>query len=357
MNGFIGNIYAIDAKNSGKSLAVDHIREDNDARIVQYEYSASSKDNHRFMIIPQNNTYNWIVALHSGKGMAVYGISHENDTPIVQFDCLEQDNALFKFKKVDGDYCWILAKHSNKAFAVYYASNNNDAPIVQWDAVNQPNELFRFRKVGTHMVPKLDLRQKEPGDIDFPPELRLKNLYDKPPTNSNPCLIGETLVPFFFVNDGLMSRKAQVQSTPYYRFRREQFWRNAGSYNYPGSPDETRTFERKMGMSKTTMDEVERTMSYSVKADAGFSFWGINSTLSASFQETLRWKHSEETKQMEETTTTIEKKFVAGHPSAYAYWQLMDRFTLYRTDGTVALTFEYPVPNVDFEDAFPMSTS
>jgi Insecticidal Crystal Toxin, P42/Ricin-type beta-trefoil lectin domain-like len=349
MSQFTGQFFSIQPKHSGKSLAVYEISENNDASIVQFDYV--DRDNHHFLLVPLDDGYFCIVARHSGKGLAVSEVSQDNDARIVQYDYTGGLNHQFRLKDAGGGFWGIIARHSNKGLAVYERSTDNDALIVQWDYINQDNHQFKLVERGNISLPTITPSSITPFDIDFPATVKIQSLDDVPPAQTSPVLVGETLLPFLFIKDGLP--KVQVKDSPYYIFRREQYWKRDYYYHHNGASSLTKEISVERGLTQNDAHTIESVTGIQVSPKAEFAFTDITLGISGQISYSLKVTTTTSTTSMEKTVEKFSRTYPAGEEVAEAIWSFRDHYTIFRPDGSKVTEWEISLIDIAvYEDKF-----
>jgi hypothetical protein len=348
MSPSVGKFFSIQPRHSGKSLAVYGVSESNDANIVQWDYV--SQDNQHFLFMPLDGGYFCIVARHSGKAFAVYGISQDNDAGIVQYEFTEKWNHQFRLKDAGSGFWGIIARHSDKGLAVYEGSLDNDALIVQWDYVIQDNHQFRLIERGNIPLPAIRSSTTLPFNIDFPATAKIQDLDDVPLAQTTPVLVGETLLPFLFVKDG--TPKVQVKNSPYYAFRREQYWKRDYYYKHNGASTVTQTVSVERGLTQNDATTIETVTSLQISPKAEFAFKGITLGISSQISDSLKVTKTSSTTLISRRVETISRNYAAGPQFAEAIWVLVDRYTILRPDSSKVIEWEIALNDHLYEDKF-----
>ena len=220
--------------------------------------------------------------------------------------------------------------------------------VVQWDDINQDNQQFKLVKRGNITVPSIAASSVDPFDIDFPGNAKIQSLDDVPPSATQPVLVGETLIPFLFVNDGL--QHVQVKQSPYYIFRREQYWRREHYYKHNGGSAVTKTITLERGLTQNDAVTIETITSIQISANAGFNYKGITATIAGQVSKSLKVSSTSSTTVMTKRTETISRTYPAGSEFAEAQWVLVDRYTILRTDKSQVIEWEVLLNDNVYED-------
>jgi hypothetical protein len=199
---------------------------------------------------------------------------------------------------------------------------------------------------------RLQKKEVSPYNIGDPP---LLTSFAPPSTDIQPKLVGETLLPFIYVSEEGLDAELQSKENPYYILSRDLNWKLLNFYTHSGEQDKAYTIKKVTGVEKSTEKSIKQTLGWEISATGGFAgdlfSGGMSAKLSGELETTFRQKEtvSEEV----EVVETVE--LPRGKKVTLAYWQMVDRYTLKRLDGS--LVREWPV-NFDFfyEDAYPELT-
>jgi len=310
--------------------------------------------NQRFIIIPQASDTDWFYAVPLSTG----------GPAIIRTD---SNNRLFSRSAYPGggtnELFWLSdASVFPRRFYIRPLYNSeyiaNVLPsawygLRSWSSGNR----FTFDCVGSfpHPMPQLRTGTAEPGAIgDIP---RLTSYSTTPPTSSSPVLIGEMLVPFVYVKEA--GTAWQAQNSPYYRLVRQQYWRRAGLGEKPAGVGDATTWKATTGMSRSDSVTVETTINTVIKGDGRLEFtkdW-LKASLGASMERDIKVVTT-----LASTTTYTESKEISRSVAfpqekrvRWAAWYLVDRYTLFRMDGSqVNATWElvYEDPRFEILDAY-----
>jgi hypothetical protein len=141
-----GDIF-VRAKHSDKCLHIREGSQGNGLPATQWECIRQNNVLWRFVQVPREPGFYFIKVKSSDKCIQVNGQSKENGAVISQWDCVNQNNVKWSLARASDGYYYIKAKHSNKCLQVNGASQDNNAPITQWDCVNQPNVQWKFQSL------------------------------------------------------------------------------------------------------------------------------------------------------------------------------------------------------------------
>jgi endoglucanase len=144
-----GAIYSIQAKNSGKYIAVSDASRDNGARLVQWDWTGGNEQ--KWRVTELGNDIYTFQALNSGKYMDVSGNFPDNGKWVIQYDLNQNGAPNQQFQLIGvtpGDYhlkmCPLV---SGKRVAVERGYTNNGAKIIQWDDNGGDEQQFLFSKL------------------------------------------------------------------------------------------------------------------------------------------------------------------------------------------------------------------
>jgi hypothetical protein len=349
-NNFVGKEYRIVARHSGKGLAINGGGNEDGANCVQWRYV--DKDNHKFLIFPLDNDY-VIIAKHSGKGLAITGGGSQDGANCVQWSYADKANHQFLLEPLNGSNTYkIICKHSDKGLAIAGEGSQDGANCVQWSYADKANHQFRLETVRTYFDPAT-LRQSvaKPGRIpDFP---RLESYTTWLPEETDAVVIGETLIPFFLVEDVHLTPDRQAKVTPYYILTREQYWVKQFEIEHSGAYARRHTYRSLVGMSETESKTITETLGVSVTAEAGFSFAGASASLSTTVSRELQVSSTSNRTRIQEHEETETREYPAGKKFTLAGWVLTDRYTLNRLNGTQVSKWTVGNPKFVREDSYP----
>lgn len=152
-------------------------------------------------------------------------------------------------------------------------------------------------------------------------------------SSSKRYLIGESLTPFYMVNDPERDIQNQIQNTPYYVMRREQYWNLIHQLVTDASSSGTETFEYEYGVTESTNLSIQDTMGITITQTSGFDYVIGSSSVTSSFTEELEVAFDESGTQSTISTTTTSYNITEGEPMTYCSWQLVDVYTLFDAKG------------------------
>jgi hypothetical protein len=342
-------------------LAGDWGTNPNDRSVWQYPLSETGKNRDGFMwlLIPAEEDYYWIINKVSGYGLLAGGWGTDpSDRRMFQFPLSETgknaNGFLWKIKKSDGRVYQIVNKVSK--FGLFADTHDRAVQQIPLSETGLVAEGFLW-DIDFTSVLHFDLTSEpgtEPndiGDVD-----RITRFGHMPKEETDPVVIGEVLIPFFYVTDDATS--SQIKTDPYYKFKREGFWRRVFYYDHDGKTEKTETQETKTGLTTTSDKTIEDTTGIKVTAHASFSYGGLfakfEAGISASFSKEIKVTTSTSETEMKEKTDTITRTFPIGQRFAQAVWMRGDRYTLSRLSGkSILSSFETINPDEIIEDGFP----
>ncbi len=155
--------YKITARHSGKALDVLGASADEDAEIIQWDYTG--RDNQIWQIASTGNGYYKITSANSDKALTIEGNYAGNGGNLVQNTYTGSANQQWKIEPAGNGYYKFTARHSGKALDVYGISLTNGAGIVQWDYAAGTHQQWKLASVtGTDAVPvPVDLVTEQMG--------------------------------------------------------------------------------------------------------------------------------------------------------------------------------------------------
>nr|WLN44374.1 Tpp insecticidal protein [Bacillus thuringiensis] len=303
----------------GKMLdVVGHSTSDN-ALVVQY--SINNQANQNFLIFTLDDGYSIIAAENSGK---VLDISQHSLIKgiLIQFGFGNADNQKFLISN-NGT---IAVKHSGKVFDIPGASTSNDAPVIEYNFNNAVNQKFTFERVKNFQVPS-------PSIGTLPPAPDFKNdINELLPDRTNPIITSFSNIPYIMANDKTFNSHQQIQSSPYYKLVKIQYWEKVTQRIL--GPQDSYDYKKTKGISRTDQVSMTETVSMSVGVDFGFMFKGFSASLSTKITRELSVTKSTSTTEMTEETYTESYKNPFNYELARAQYMLVNEFYVARMDGT-----------------------
>ena len=334
-----------------------------DKKVYQFPLTetGSNPDGFVWLLIPAENDYYWIINKVSGFGLLAgsWG-TKPGDRRVFQFPLTETgsdpDGFLWKIKKSDvGGYQIINKVSGFGLLAGSWGTKPGDRAVWQYplsETGKNPDGFVWDIKFASDLP--FDLTT-EPGTNpnDIGDVERIKDFGHLPKEETDPVVIGEVLIPFFYVKDSNASPSSQVENDPYYKFKREGFWRRVFYFEHDGKTEREEVQETRTGLVKTSSKTSEDTMGIKVTAEAGFSYSGVSAKLSSSFSKELKVITSSSTTEMKEETKTIKTTFPKDERFVQALWMRADRYTLSRLSGDSIVVFEAVDPAEKIEDSYP----
>ncbi len=160
----------------------------------------------------------------------------------------------------------------------------------------------------------------------------------------NETFKGEAIIPFPLIKNEAPP-SYQAQNTPYYRMESSQLWKIIKVVTLPAGPSRTETFSQTTAVKDVLSTEVATKTSLSFSASGKISAKlfdlvsaKISKSVGFSFEKTIKTVSSHEENRSETKTVSLihdGKKNVL-----YVEYQLVDRYKLYRTDGTKILEWD-----------------
>lgn len=235
---------------------------------------------------------------------------------------------------------FLRAKHSGKVLDVKGRSTSNNALVHQFSkkqGTDADNQLFKFEPVGTYQMPATS------GIGQLPPVPTPTGIEDNLPGETASVVMGETLLPYFSVEETL-PRDKQAQQTPYYRLQKLQLWTKVHQRVFSG-PAQTHTHTVANGMKKTHNEEMSKTTSLSIEV-GGAKYLPKLQPLKLTVGRQLVVKESTSTETSSQTTVERQVSYAGGQPVLYAEYVLLSQFSLHRSDG-VAVKGQWDATNSD----------
>lgn len=321
------------------------------ARSAQREPANRAQTFHLFRVSAEHV----MIAPRDSTGVLDYAHTAWNQIskPIVTWEPHGADNQLFTLVRTgDGDNpVRIQSRHGGMAIEVWYRSTGADGWLVGENPAVTDRQLFDLEVVDE--VPLHPL-QRGTGEVlglgtDVVPRLRRLNEALPSQVPDPAVLIGETYVPFFAVTDPHLRRAEQARRSPYYVLRREQAWKKT-QYDKRLGPgqgfDETMT----VGITRELEMSLEQTLHLELSATAGATYKAVTASLGPTVSANLRLY----VRTHEVYTATRTTRFhlePSNRTTRVVWWHLVDRYTLLRTDGTIAQAWEILVPGMEVRDS------
>jgi len=130
------------AKHSGKCAQVVQLSTANGARITQWD--CLSQDDAMWRKVDAGDGYFFLKTRHSGKCAQVNQHAYSNGAVISQWQCLNLPNLKWTARPAGDGYVYLVNKESRKCIQVKDGSHANNASITQWDCVNQDNVKWKL---------------------------------------------------------------------------------------------------------------------------------------------------------------------------------------------------------------------
>ena len=304
-----------------------------------------------------------IVNLANGHGLLTGYWGHEDATNVDQYE-IDIDNAdnpdAFKWelKLVDDGYHIINKANGHGLLTGYWGAEgatNVDQYEIDIDNANNPDAfIWNFEEYdeldcSTKLKLNIGTNQENIGDIN-----RLTSLTEIPKKESEHVIIGETLIPFFAVNDpDYQSPAMQLKDNPYYIFRREGYWTRAYYFVHHGETNVEEKQVTTIGLIQSETHSIERTTGFEVTASASVSYGGAGASVSSTFYSELKVTQSESTTEERIETKEITKTYDVGNEIAETVWYRVDEYTLLNLDGRVISQSIWVDDTQKMTDAFP----
>ncbi len=286
------------------------------------------------------------------------------------------DNQLFNLNSRPFSY-WEISSpaYINKVFDKSGSSSNKNPftrpkkhrnNIYMGNVHGGANQQFRFTNEVSISNRINSLRYQR--QLQIPKPNNPTSFNEILPTETQEVFYSETLIPFSLVkNDAGFPPNIQVERSPYYRLERTRFYRipsisgptetQPDQTYYPGQ-SQTRTIRVKTGMKRSKVTEVSRKLnvSFTASKEVGITIpkTPISLKSSSSISSGLELQEKEinsyeETYEREETLTTT---FSVSEPIRVVHYVLVDRYRLYRMDGTQLLRWDV-MTNEKYLATFP----
>lgn len=352
---YYGKAFKITSQNSGKTFDVRGAMMGNGSgvgdmaeivgNIIQYRYHGG--DNQKFLLFPMDDNTFVIAAKHSGRVLDVAGANRNDKANVIQYHYNAGDNQRFLLQDIGSDVVIIKAKHSGKVLDVYGASKEDRANIIQYRYHGRTNQRFKVELVDELPVSGLAETHRL-GDAP-----RFSRFGEILPATTTPVIVGQTLLPYFVVEDSL-SRDIAINSSPYYKLTHEQYWKQLYQIELSGQLGREKQETYKYGMTRIKRRSMERTVKMEMKADFAFKFLPFLKSLSSSVTSELKVTESFEEKSVEEREKTETITYAGEDRVALAKYAVVSRFSLTRDDGIkVGEDWEVLNAQVFIEESFP----
>ncbi len=254
-----------------------------------------------------------------------------------------------------GDW-WEIQESTQSEYVAVGTYGN----ILRWGRTGQKDQQFKFEPWRPTPKPDLETGGLAPGQIDDIP--RLDSEGKDPPESSETYFIAETILPATVVNDGDFSEiLAQVQQSPYYILRREQFWDRTGDRGFlrehAGKTKEEYKKVIRYLVTNTAGRSSESTLGIEFGVKGGYArsstLGTISVELSTKITNQLKTKEYEEQQIEKETTYEFKRTLKVGPPFKIVGWSLVDRYSIMRIDRKLVAQWEVALDNTTKVDGFP----
>lgn len=342
--------YQVSAQHSRKSLDVSGAFQ-GAAPVVQYDWNA--QDHQKFLFVRDDDGFYVACARHSGMVLDVALKSYGplwSEGQVIAHRFNGQDNQNFSVS-ANRDAWAVEAKHSGKVWDIRGASKSSKASLIEHRWKNGDNQRFYLENAQADRLPVQPGR--ETNDIVDPPEL---TSFDLPPARGQQSLIGETWIPYFLIKDGQRSDATKIKQTPFYRISRYGFWKLLYYIDVDAGFEGEYTFGYKEGLTQGNTTTIEKTMNYTVGAEATWAT--VDKTLGGKFSGSI--SRTVKVTIVDRVEATVEKSrqevrtYRPGPRVAEAGWGRADLFILSRMDGTEVIRWETMEPHGSSGGAFKM---
>jgi hypothetical protein len=327
------------------------------AFIIQWTDAVQKHGQWMFFPTDQPGEY-YIAARHSGKIASIYDDGLSNALRQYEFFEDPKDFCLQKFlvKETREGYYAIHAQRWNDdrgVWDVMRESTLNGELLFIYDNHSGANQIFRLEAHEEVTVPTPRQSSVKPYEIGPPPGLTSIDM--SPPPESEPVLIGESLVPYFLVKEaaGAWSGTAyQIEHSPYYVLSRFQLWKLVRSYVHDGRSTYEYEVERTTGFSEEKSQSIEHTISLTLAAEGEFLLKPHTLILKPSLEYSL--KVTTTTTSQHYSEEKVRHKFsLPAVRMRHALWQMVDRYELRRANGEIVKSWDDLPQTYYHADAFP----
>lgn len=224
---------------------------------------------------------------------------------------------------------------------IYPSSSRNN--IYFGNLTGGANQQFTLNSLGGVPSPMWQYRTKNNNSTPQPPSptnLQGAGLCDDCPETFK----AEAIIPFTMVQND-MPRTLQVQSSPFYRVERTEFYRRVGAEIFPAGTVKTMTNELVVGTTNTQVDEIVRTLNVSFSANNEITYT-LEKLINGKVAQSLQASYGKSTKSISTHQQNYSSKqfssttFTASSQTLVAEYQLFERYRLYRMDGILIKTWE-----------------
>ncbi|MGG0233714.1 RICIN domain-containing protein [Bacillus tropicus] len=233
-------------------------------------------------------------------------------------------------------YKWEGSLVDNVEYAELAESNPSD-PNKVFNISKNPFGLENFSVPGlpnleynTFSMPNLPATGTRPNAPDYN---QAGPIDQQLPQTSESVVVGASLIPCIMVKDNNASDYTKIHNSPYYTLVKEEYWEKVRSEIIPAGS--TSKYTIRSGVSTVDQQKMTDTLSMNFGADLGLKFGQQSANLKASITKTLQTEVSKTSTDSKEET---EEKTIAGVPgknTGFTAYQLVTKYTLKRTDGSV----------------------
>lgn len=190
---FQSGYYKIEARHSGKAMAVATALTTDGAMVVQWDWQ--NGDEQKFRITDLGDGYYRIEPKHSKKVVAIADASTWQGWRSIQFGWQNGDEQKFKITDIGDGYYKIEAKHSGQALAIGSGATHSGAGVIQWPYGGGHEQQWKFTCVEP-LEPK--------GGIPWAVSLHLSEIAKDPtkaPGKDNPYSLERAAEAFRTIKD------------------------------------------------------------------------------------------------------------------------------------------------------------
>ncbi|MCB0167424.1 MAG: ricin-type beta-trefoil lectin domain protein [Anaerolineae bacterium] len=137
------DVYAIQARHSGKCLDVQGDNRNNGAVIQQF--SCNGGQNQQWILRPAGNGFYNLVSRSSNRCLDIRAASRDDRVPAQLFSCNNGDNQRFQLRHVGSSFFNLVAKHSGKCLDVRGNDTDNRAIVQQFRCTGSQNQQWQLR--------------------------------------------------------------------------------------------------------------------------------------------------------------------------------------------------------------------
>ncbi len=153
--------YVIEARSSGKVLAVENNSTANGANVVQWEYTG--QPNQHWQVTSVGDGYYSIRAEHSNAALDIAGPTSADGANIIQNAYMGDQNQRWAFQSAGDNYYGIISQYSGKAVDVEARSQVDGGNILQWTYNAATNQQWSLTPVSGSPASSITIQENTTG--------------------------------------------------------------------------------------------------------------------------------------------------------------------------------------------------